>query len=100
MLKYKVKESDILKILENDDALTLRDGAINFINYLNENNIPLIISSAGIGNFIIELLKKQCFYFSFLLTYASLKLTYFPFFNISLYYLHQFYLLLNHLPNF
>ena len=72
MLKYKVKESDILKILENDDALTLRDGAINFINYLNENNIPLIISSAGIGNFIIELLKKQECYTNNIYVYSNM----------------------------
>ena len=72
MLKYKVKESDILKILENDDALTLRDGAINFINYLNENNIPLIISSAGIGNFIIELLKKHECYTNNIYVYSNM----------------------------
>lgn len=62
MLKYKVKESDIVKILDQEDSLILRSGAISFINYLNENNIPLIISSAGIGNFIIELLKKHACY--------------------------------------
>ena len=72
MLRYKVKESDILKILENDDVLTLRDGAINFINYLNENNIPLIISSAGIGNFIIELLKKHECYTNNIYVYSNM----------------------------
>lgn len=57
MIKYKVKQSDISKILENNNALLLRKGAKEFINSLNQNNIPLIISSAGIGNFIVELLK-------------------------------------------
>ena len=57
MIKYKVKQSDIFKILENKNALLLRKGAKEFINSLNQNNIPLIISSAGIGNFIVELLK-------------------------------------------
>ncbi len=62
MLKYKVKESDIIKILSNPTALTLRDGAVNFIKSLDKNNIPLIICSAGIGNFIIELLKlNECY---------------------------------------
>ncbi len=57
MLKYRVRESDIKKILSTTDLLELRDGAIEFIDRLNENNIPLIINSAGCGNFIIELLK-------------------------------------------
>lgn len=62
MLKYKVRESDIKKILSNKDALTLRHGAISFIKKLNKNNIPLIICSAGVGNFIIELLKlHECY---------------------------------------
>lgn len=62
MLKYKVKESDIIKILSDPKALTLRDGAVSFIKSLNKNNIPLIICSAGVGNFIIELLKlNECY---------------------------------------
>lgn len=43
LLKYKVKESDILKILNSDNGLKLRDGAIDFINKLNKNNIPLVV---------------------------------------------------------
>lgn len=56
MLKYNVKEKDIKRILNISGMLTLRDGAKDFIKLLNEKNIPLIISSAGIGNFIKELL--------------------------------------------
>lgn len=58
MLKYRVKESDIRKIIDMPNMLILRAGAIDFINELNQNNIPVIINSAGCGNFIIELLKK------------------------------------------
>ncbi len=62
LLKYEVKESDIPKILRGNNGLILRDGAIDFINLLNKNEIPLIISSAGLGNFIIELLKMyECY---------------------------------------
>ncbi len=62
MLKYKVKEADIKKILSDPSALTLRNGAVSFIKTLYENNIPLIICSAGVGNFIIELLKLNSCY--------------------------------------
>lgn len=62
LLKYEVRESDIPKILNGNNGLTLRDGAVQFINMLNKNGIPLIISSAGLGNFIIELLKiHECY---------------------------------------
>lgn len=36
MLKYKVRESDIKKILSNKDALTLRCGAVSFIKKLKK----------------------------------------------------------------
>ena len=42
--------------------LNLRDDAIEFIKLLKEKNVPIIISSAGISNFIVELLKKyECY---------------------------------------
>lgn len=63
MLKYKVRESDINKILNMENALTLRKDFDKFVTSLYENNIPLIISSAGCGNFIEGLLKKNnCYY--------------------------------------
>lgn len=58
MLKYGVRKSDVKKINERAELVDLREGAIEFICLLNEKNIPVIINSAGIGNFIIELLKK------------------------------------------
>ena len=61
LLKYKVKESDIKKIIDRN-MLNLRDDAIEFIKLLKEKNVPIIISSAGISNFIVELLKKyECY---------------------------------------
>lgn len=59
MVKNKVRESDIQKILSTTDLLQLREGSIEFIQLLNSNHIPLIINSAGCGNFIIELLKQN-----------------------------------------
>lgn len=62
MLKYRVRESDIKKILANPNLLELREGAIRFIKLLNENHIPFIINSAGCGNFIVELLRlNNCY---------------------------------------
>lgn len=62
LLKYQVKEEDIPIILNMPDMVILREGAKEFIHYLNENNIPLIICSAGISNFIKELLiLNECY---------------------------------------
>lgn len=57
MLKYKVRESDIETIVKQKRFLNLRSGAVEFINMLNDLGIPLIINSAGIGNFIECILK-------------------------------------------
>ena len=72
MLKYKVKESDINKILTTKDLLILRKEAIKFIKLLNKYNIPLIINSAGIGNFIIELLKINNCYTDNIYVYSNI----------------------------
>lgn len=56
MLKYKVRESDVEKIARQKRFLELRNGAVEFINTLNELGIPFIINSAGIGNFIESIL--------------------------------------------
>lgn len=57
IVEYKMREDDIKTIIKRNDLIELRDGAIEFIKLLNRNNIPLIISSAGCGDFITELLK-------------------------------------------
>ena len=72
MLKYKVKESDIKRILQIKDTLKLRENVIDFIKYLKEYNIPLIINSAGCGNFIIELLKLNNCYFDNVYIYSNI----------------------------
>lgn len=72
LLKYQVKEEDIKKVLSMPDMLILRDGAIEFIRYLNEKNIPLIICSAGISNFIKELLILNECYSSNIFIYGNM----------------------------
>lgn len=58
LLKYHVREEDIDKIVNRSDLIELRRYAIEFIKSLNSRDIPLIINSAGIGNFICALLKR------------------------------------------
>ncbi|MDE6141536.1 MAG: haloacid dehalogenase-like hydrolase [Bacilli bacterium] len=58
LLKYQVRESDIAKIIEFPALIELRDYAVDFMKYLKMQGIPLIINSAGIGNFIIALLER------------------------------------------
>ena len=72
MLKYRVKESDIPNILQDKKSLTLREGVIDFIKFLNDKNIPMVVSSAGIGNFIIELLKKHECYTNNIYVYSNM----------------------------
>lgn len=72
MLKYKVRESDIAKILARKDLLDLREGAIEFIATLNRLNIPLIINSAGCGNFIIDLLRMHGIYNDNIYVYSNI----------------------------
>lgn len=59
LLKYQVREDDIEKIIEMHDLIDLRGYVIEFMQYLKRNNIPLIINSAGIGNFIVALLEHH-----------------------------------------
>lgn len=71
MLKYGVRESDVKKIIERVELVDLREGAIEFIRLLNKRGIPLIINSAGIGNFIIELLRKYGAYTDNVYVYSN-----------------------------
>lgn len=58
LLKYQVRKSDIGRIIDNSDLIDLREYAVEFMRYLKNQGIPLIINSAGIGNFIVALLER------------------------------------------
>lgn len=63
LVSYKLPEEVVEKAINNEDIMKFRDGAKEFLDFLNKNNIPLIIISAGIGNFIKLFLKKyNCYY--------------------------------------
>jgi 5'-nucleotidase len=58
LIKSGLKKEHLEKIVE-DERLEFRDGALEFLDYLNERKIPLlIISSSGVGETIPMLLEK------------------------------------------
>lgn len=62
-IKYQIKE-DIFKQAATDlRVMEFRKGAKEFIEFLCKNNVPLIIISAGIGNFIETFLTLNNCYF-------------------------------------
>lgn len=60
--KYGLTHEILLKCVQNP-KLQFRNGAKEFFEFLNKNNVPVIILSAGIGNVIEEFLKINDCYF-------------------------------------
>ena len=62
-VKYQITE-DIINIAAKDiKTMEFREGAKDFLDYLYKNNIPLIINSAGIGNFAkVFLTNNNCYH--------------------------------------
>ena len=61
--KYKLNKNLIEKALLEDKIMELRNGVKSFLTFLNNNDIPLIIISQGIGNFAEVFLKMNNCYF-------------------------------------
>lgn len=60
-IKYKLPEEVVKKATNNPNIMTFRKGAKTFLKTMNKKNIPVIIISAGIGNFIEQfLIKNNC----------------------------------------
>lgn len=62
-VKYKMTEEVFEKAATDLRVMEFRTGAQEFLTFLWKNKIPLIIISAGIGNFIEAFLKKHDCYF-------------------------------------
>ena len=62
--KYNFDELIIKDALNNLDVMTFRDGTKEFLINMYNRNIPVIIISAGIGNFIEKFLKDNDCYFN------------------------------------
>lgn len=57
--KYKLNKRQIADVFSDECIMILRKDFINFFNYLTENKIKLKILSAGIGDFVVEFLRKN-----------------------------------------
>ena len=60
-IKYKLPEEVINDASKNLRVMAFRKGAKAFLENMRDRNIPVIIISAGIGNFIEQfLIKNNC----------------------------------------
>lgn len=60
-IKYKLSEEAINQAARNLRVMSFRPGAKEFLESMRDRNIPVIIISAGIGNFIEQfLIKNDC----------------------------------------
>jgi len=60
--KKTIKKS--VKDMIKENALEFREGVLDFLKFLKENNIPLIIMSSSIGNMIKEFLRQKKVYYN------------------------------------
>ena len=56
-IEFELRESIIQQIVRDPNLMSFRDGAKDFLKMCECRNIPLIIISAGVGNFIEEFFK-------------------------------------------
>ena len=62
-IKYKLNEDAFESAIVSNKVMKFRNGACEYLKYLYDNNIPLVIVSAGIGNFIEKFLMiNNCYY--------------------------------------
>lgn len=59
LIKYKMSEEVINKAANDYRIMSFRKGAKEFLQNMKDRNIPVIIISAGIGNFIKQFLIKN-----------------------------------------
>lgn len=62
-IKYRISEEVFEKASCDLRIMEFRKGARNFLEFLHQKNIPVVIISAGIGNFIESFLKANHAYY-------------------------------------
>jgi 5'-nucleotidase len=63
LVKYKLSEKVIKNVINKHRIMKFRKGAKEFLEDMYNKKVPVIIISAGIGNFIKEfLIKNNCYY--------------------------------------
>lgn len=63
LIKYGLTEDMIDSVIDKCDVMFFRDGVVDFFKNMYDNGVPVIIISAGIGNFIVKFLEKNKCYF-------------------------------------
>ncbi|MCI8309364.1 MAG: hypothetical protein HFJ45_04005 [Clostridia bacterium] len=58
LLEYKLEEKELIENVTSN-RFKLRNGAIEFLNKMNKDNVPVLILSAGIGNVINMVLEHN-----------------------------------------
>lgn len=62
-VKYQLTEEVVDKAIIDPKIMTFRDGAKDFLMHMHKKKVPVIIISAGIGNFIEKfLIKNDCYF--------------------------------------
>lgn len=63
LVKYQLSEEIVYMAAQNPEVMAFRPGAKEFLASMHKRHIPVIIMSAGIGNFIEQLLiNNDCYY--------------------------------------
>lgn len=62
-IKYKMPEQVVIDAANDINIMQFRPGAESFLEKMNQNNVPFIIISAGIGDFIEKFLCNHNYYF-------------------------------------
>lgn len=63
LIKYRLPEKVINESISNVNVMSFREGGKEFLKNMWSRNIPVIIISAGIGNFIEQfLIKNDCYF--------------------------------------
>lgn len=69
--KYHIFEDTIDRILSNSNGLKLRKGSRNFLEQMHMLGVPVIIVSAGLGDFITKYLQSENMMFDNITIYSN-----------------------------
>lgn len=69
--KYHIYEETIEKILSHSHGMKLRKGTDNFLEQMHMLGVPVIIVSAGLGEFIVRYLQRERLLFDNITVHAN-----------------------------
>jgi 5'-nucleotidase len=71
LIEYGITKKIFLEIIEKG-KVKLRQGVKEFFEFCKDKNIPIIVISSGLGDFIPEMLKKEGIFFENVYIYANM----------------------------